>query len=41
MEKIEERYRYKIRVFGLDRTPGYLREEIQRGKLKEKTGMRA
>lgn len=32
---------HKIRVFGLDRIPGYLREEIQRGKLKEKAGKRA
>lgn len=32
---------HKIRVFGLDKTLGYLREEIQRGKLKEKAGKRA
>jgi len=41
MEKIEERY---IRwVFGLDRrTSGYMiKEEIQRGKLKERAGKRA
>lgn len=40
MEK-NRRKVHKIRVFELDRTPGYLREEIQRGKLKEKTGKRA
>lgn len=41
MEKLEERY--LSWTFGLDRsTPGYmLREEVKRGKLRERAGKRA